>query len=400
MVFLEIMKLAVIGISHKELAIDARSSFSFTDSQKLEFASLLLEHHIEQCIILSTCNRSEVYIMSDDDTHLLKGLYQDFCDESSFIYVYQGEEAILHLLRVTSGLESMLIREDQILGQVKNAYDFARDMHIGGKEIYMIFQEVIHFVKNLKTQFAQPSLSLSHIAIEHLKHLTTLTQKRIMIVGAGEVALSCLPYLYPQNQIYLMNRTSAHTQDIQQKYPLIQCLPFEQRIPLLKEMDILISATASPHLIFHTNDFIDTHLIAVDLAIPRDIEKNNYIECIDLESLNQEIEFNNQQRLEDQQHISELINHEVSVIQGKLSSIENDYMIQSLQEKSLEIANQTYQLLIKKLNLSQKEQYILQKTLKASFLQMIREPIHCMKTNQIDDLSIIHQIFGMKEEKK
>ena len=157
----------------------------------------------------------------------------------------------------------------------------------------------------------------------------TLTQKRIMIVGAGEVALSCLPYLYPQNQIYLMNRTSAHTQDIQQKYPLIQCLPFEQRIPLLKEMDILISATASPHLIFHTNDFIDTHLIAVDLAIPRDIEKNNYIECIDLESLNQEIEFNNQQRLEDQQHISELINHEVSVIQGKLSSIENDYMIQS-----------------------------------------------------------------------
>lgn len=82
------MKLAVIGISHKELAIDARSSFSFTDSQKLEFASLLLEHHIEQCIILSTCNRSEVYIMSDDDTHLLKGLYKIFVmNPHSFMYI-------------------------------------------------------------------------------------------------------------------------------------------------------------------------------------------------------------------------------------------------------------------------------------------------------------------------
>lgn len=392
------MKLAVVGISHKELMMDARHHFSFTDTQKLEFASLLLEHQIEQCIILSTCNRSEVYIMSEaDEVICLKKRYQEFCAYSDSIYTYQGDEAIKHLLRVACGLESMLVREDQILGQVKSAYDFARERQLGGKEIYMLFQETIHFVKTIKTEFAQPSLSLSHVAIEYLKKKIHLENKKIMLVGAGEVALSCLPYLYPHNTIYMMNRTSKHMQDISIQYPQIHCLPFEERISLLKDMDVLISATASPHLIFRTDDFKQTHLIAIDLAMPRDIEKNQYIECIDLEDLEHVIMFNNQQRTKDEEQIMKRIEEMTIILEKKLSSIQNDYMIQSLQTKSLELADQTYHLLIQKLDLSTKEKYILEKTLKASFLQMIREPIHCIKNNEINDFNIIHQLFDIKE---
>ena len=395
------MKLAVVGISHKELAIDARGCFHFTDSQKLEFAGLLLEKGIEQCVILSTCNRSEVYFMyQNNEVQSVKDLYIDYLADSPAIFTYQGKEAIFHMLSVACGLESMLVREDQILGQVKQAYDFTRNMQIGGKEINLIFAEVIHFVKQIKTEFSQPSLSLSHVAIDHLKKNMTLNQKKIMIVGAGEVALSCLPYLYPQNEIYLANRTSSRVKDIKQKYPDIQYITFDERLKYLNEIDVLISATSSPHYIFYAKDFINTHLIAIDLAIPRDIEKNKYVECIDFESLQQEIDVNNQLRQQDEICIHQRIKEEVEVIETKLSSIQNDYMIQSLQAKSLEMAERTYQILINKLDLSQREQYILQKTLKASFLQMIREPIHYIKTKEIENVDIIHQLFDIKEEQK
>ena len=141
-------------------------------------------------------------------------------------------------------------------------------------------------------------------------------------------------------------------------------------------------------------------MIAIDLAIPRDIEKNKYVECIDFESLQQEIDVNNQLRQQDEICIHQRIKEEVEVIETKLSSIQNDYMIQSLQAKSLEMAERTYQILINKLDLSQREQYILQKTLKASFLQMIREPIHYIKTKEIENVDIIHQLFDIKEEQK
>lgn len=392
------MELAVVGISHKELTIDARGCFHFTESQKLEFASLLLEKGIEQCIVLSTCNRSEVYVIChEEQVSALKELYCQYLSASPLVYTYQGTSAIEHLLRVACGLESMLVREDQILGQVKQAYDYALNRHLGGKEIYMIFKEVIHFVKQMKTEFKQPSLSLSHLAIDHLKKYQELKNLKIMIVGVGEAALSCLPYLYLHNHIYLANRTSAHTKEIQSQYPHIHCISFADRLKYLHNMDILISATASPHFIFHQADFKDTHLIAVDLAIPRDIEKNDYVECIDFESLTQEIAQNNQQRLEDETHILIQIKEEVLRLEKKLSSIENDYMIQSLQSKSLEMAQQTYQILSQKLNLTAREQYILQKTLKASFLQMMKDPIHYMKTKEIDQKEIIHQLFDIKE---
>ena len=110
------MEFAVIGVSHKQLALDKRSLFSFTDTQKLEFSSLLLTYGIEQVLILSTCNRSEVYLMYQTDIDFLPSIYLNYFNQAEApLYVKTGDEAFRHLLKVTCGLESMLIREDQIL---------------------------------------------------------------------------------------------------------------------------------------------------------------------------------------------------------------------------------------------------------------------------------------------
>ena len=153
------MEFAVIGVSHKQLALDKRSLFSFTDTQKLEFSSLLLTYGIEQVLILSTCNRSEVYLMYQTDIDFLPSIYLNYFNQAEApLYVKTGDEAFRHLLKVTCGLESMLIREDQILGQVKQAYDFTCRMSLGGKELSLIFQETLNFVKKMKHKYQQPSI--------------------------------------------------------------------------------------------------------------------------------------------------------------------------------------------------------------------------------------------------
>ena len=130
------MQLAVIGVSHKQLSLEERGVFSFTDTKQLEFSGLLLNEGIEQCVILSTCNRSEVYVMYEQNIDFLKSLYLTYFNQpQSPCYFKKGEDALRHLLKVTCGLESMLVREDQILGQVKRALEFSKSMQLGGKEI-------------------------------------------------------------------------------------------------------------------------------------------------------------------------------------------------------------------------------------------------------------------------
>lgn len=393
------MEFAVIGVSHKQLALDKRSLFSFTDTQKLEFSSLLLTYGIEQVLILSTCNRSEVYLMYQTDIDFLPSIYLNYFNQAEApLYVKTGDEAFRHLLKVTCGLESMLIREDQILGQVKQAYDFTCRMSLGGKELSLIFQETLNFVKKMKHKYQQPSISLTHLAVEHLKKVSNLYNQKIMICGAGEIATSFIPYLYDNNELIFSNRNSEKLVKLKQQYPKIKIIPFNQRKILLDQVNILISATASPHLIFNRDDFINSQLIAIDLTIPRDIDKTASIQCIDLDTLNHEVAVNNQLRSKDVEKINSEIDIKIGEVRTKLDSIKYDYVIQSLQAKSMQLANQTYEILVNKLSLTARERHILEKTLKASFMQIMKDPIHCVKTNQINDLEVINKLFSLKED--
>ncbi|MFQ8705789.1 MAG: glutamyl-tRNA reductase [Thomasclavelia sp.] len=395
------MKLAVIGISHKQLSLDKRSIFSFTDTQKLEFSGLLLTYGIEQVLILSTCNRSEVYVMYESDVSFLSSLYLNYFNQAMMpLYLKKGDEALAHLLKVACGLESMLIREDQILGQIKQAYDFTCKMNLGGKELYLIFQETLNFAKGIKKRYPQPSLSLTHLAVEYLKKFVSLNNQKIMICGAGEIALSFIPYLYEHNELIFSNRSDNKLMALKKQYSRIKIIPFKQRKIFLDQVDILISATSSPHLIFKANDFVNSRLIAVDLTIPRDIDKKALIKCINLDTLNQEIEKNNQLRSMGIENINKEIINKINEVKTKLDSIKYDYVIQSLQAKSMQLANQTYEILVNKLSLTARERHILEKTLKASFMQIMKDPIHCVKTNQINDIEVINKLFSLKEEKQ
>ena len=250
----------------------------------------------------------------------------------------------------------------------------------------------------MKHKYQQPSISLTHLAVEHLKKVSNLYNQKIMICGAGEIATSFIPYLYDNNELIFSNRNSGKLVKLKQQYPKIKIIPFNQRKILLDQVNILISATASPHLIFNRDDFINSQLIAIDLTIPRDIDKTASIQCIDLDTLNHEVAVNNQLRSKDVEKINSEIDIKIREVRTKLDSIKYDYVIQSLQAKSMQLANQTYEILVNKLSLTARERHILEKTLKASFMQIMKDPIHCVKTNQINDLEVINKLFSLKED--
>lgn len=339
--------------------------------------------------------------MYENDVSFLSSLYLDYFNQvTAPLYFKTGDEALVHLLKVACGLESMLIREDQILGQIKQAYDFTCKMNLGGKELYLIFQETFNFVKGIKSRYPQPSISLTHLAVEYLKKAVSLNNQKIMICGAGEIALSFIPYLYENNELIFSNRSDDKLIALKKQYPQIKIISFKQRKILLDQVNILISATASPHLIFKADDFVNSRLIAVDLTIPRDIDQKALIKCIDLDTLNHEVEKNNQLRSKDIEKINREIICKTSELKNKLNSTRYDYVIQSLQAKSMQLANQTYEILINKVSLTTREKRILEKTLKASFMQIMKDPIHCVKTNQINDIEVINKLFSLKEEKE
>lgn len=211
------MELAIIGVSHQTAPVDVRSVFAFTDSQKIDFMARIQNLGVSEAVVLSTCNRSEVYFAGDDLDKLIplvkKELTAFFAaeDQEKYLSVHRGREAVRQLFRVASGLESMVIGEDQILGQVRQAYEFAAKMGATGKVLNKMFLEAVTLAKRIKRELkiSQVPLSVSYIGIKALAEaLGGLKGKKIALVGLGKMNLLSLKYLLDEGAglIWLCNR--------------------------------------------------------------------------------------------------------------------------------------------------------------------------------------------------
>lgn len=401
------MKFLMIGVNYKTLNTKQRESFYFRESDKLTFSTQLLSI-VNQSLILSTCNRSEVYIIVDDlfDENILKDFFLSYFHQKDVqVYLYSNKQAIKHLLRVTCGLDSMVIGEDQILHQVKDALSWTMEQHFSGKELNYIFQSVIRFAKEMRKVYAinDHPLSVSYIGYQIIcKYLND--NDKIMVCGSGEIAALMIKYL-KDHQLYLVNRTYENIVPyLNEKRTFV---PFDKRYDYLKDVHIIISATSSPHYIFKANQIKDTQsLIFLDLAMPRDIDdelkKYQNIKVIDLDDLQDISHQHLKQRKDICLKIEEEIDVEINHIFEGLSFMKSDSLIEQMQKRYLNLSNETYELLKKKLNLNSKEEYILKKVLDTSFLRLMKEPIQLLKSGdkmqQEQYIELIQKIIDIKEK--
>ena len=287
------MGISLIGISHHNTPLAVRELFAFPAEKQQELMKEMIARGIaEECVIISTCNRTEVYIYTAcpggnftelQDLVLEFAGAQDVENIGDYIRFYNGSKAVRHLFHVASGLESMVMGEDQILGQVKRAHDQARETGTCGVYLNTLFRYAVTAAKKVKTEtdLSRTSVSTATMAIKAAEQgLGTLHGKKVMIIGAsGKIGSTVLKNLQCIDgaEVYITSRNMGQAGEDHHHKITYRVMEYEKRYELVNEMDAIISATSSPHYTLTYSKMAEKLVtekprVLVDLAVPIDIE--------------------------------------------------------------------------------------------------------------------------------
>lgn len=283
------MRLLTLGINHHTAPVELRERIAFDPEQQVNaLQELATQHGADAAVILSTCNRTEIYIDGDLDSQtLLEWLYQfhqlapGSLDER--FYIYEHEEAVAHLMNVACGLDSMVMGEPQILGQVKQAYSQARAAGVLNTEMERLLDRTLSVAKQVRTdtEIGTSAVSVAYAAVNLAKHIFgELERARVLLIGAGETITLVARHLQEQNvaTITVANRTIERANTLASECGG-KAITLQQVTEHLPSADIVIGSTASPLPIVGVGAIEKAikarryqPMLLVDLAVPRDIE--------------------------------------------------------------------------------------------------------------------------------
>lgn len=387
------MQLGFLGIDYKNADLTVRDRTAFTDALKLEFFRRAEAARVDQCMVLSTCNRSEVYYFyeKEEQREEIRRIYGELFPDvevKKYLSELTGEEAMAYLFRIAAGLESLVLGEDQILGQVKDALDYSRTMGYAGKELNKVVRDAVTCAKRIKTELriSEKPLSVSYIGIRKLQEMTGIAGRKILVVGSGKTAALALTYLYEYGagHVIACSRTFSHARRLREQFPEIEVISYEERYQAMEECEIVISATSSPHLVIRREEFRPVKpLTFLDLAAPRDIDtafaQEPLAELVNLDTLQEIAENNRKEREQLVEKSRDMIQKSLHETALWLLQSRMDPAIGSLQQRCSAIAEDSFQYLDRKMELGPREKKLVKKVLNASLQRLLREPIRELK---------------------
>lgn len=387
------MQFGFLGINYRNAQLAVRDRTSFTDAMKLELFQKAEEAGVDQCMVLSTCNRSEVYYVYErkEQQAQMQRIYEGMFPEvelQEFLMKLSGNEAMAWLFRIAAGLESLVLGEDQILGQVKEALDFSRTMGYSKKELNRIVRDAITCAKQIKTELkiSEKPLSVSYIGIKKLEEACGVSGKKILVIGSGKTAALALKYIYEYSgvRVTACSRTYAHARNLREQFPQLEIISYEDWRQAVGDCDIVISATSSPHLVVRREDFTPACPVTLlDLAAPRDIDisfaQDPLATLINLDTLQAIAGENQKERERLVEESRKLIGEKLQETQIWLLQSRMDSTIESLQQRCSGIEEDSFRYLNRKMELGAREQKLLKKVLHASLQRLLREPIQELK---------------------
>ena len=332
-----------IRVDHKIADINSMEAIS-KDIDEI-FQELQEKYSIGEYIEISTCNRKEYYINNDyisTDDELLS-------HENQSIIIEYGESAVMHLLRMTSGLESMIVGEDQILGQVKDAKYNADKNHHCGRALDAVFTKAIHVgqvVRN-KTNINKGSVSIGSAAIDLAeKHLGSLDDKSVLVIGAGKMGRLVAKALAEKdlNAIFVANRTFYVAVELAKDLGG-EAILFNDLEKYLATADLVISATSAPHPIITKDRLSDIqrdydNLMMVDIANPRDILEDVSemgVKLFNIDDLREIADENTRLRIKEFGEAENIINDEFILLKESFKIMEVDELLGDLRASMEEI---------------------------------------------------------------
>jgi len=346
------MTLLAFGINHKTAPVNIREKVAFAPEKLLlALQDLVSRDVIQEAVILSTCNRTELYCGLDypaNDAVLewLSEFHQ--LPISPYIYAHQDSAAVQHILRVASGLDSLVLGEPQILGQIKEAYMTANAAGAIGAQLNRLFQHTFAVAKQVRTDTAigASPVSVAFAAVSLAKQIfSDLSQHKVMLIGAGETIDLVARHLKENqvNRMIVANRTVERAEQLAKTFGA-EAIALKDIPEYLHEADIVISSTASPLPILGKG-LIERAIkqrkhkpmFMVDIAVPRDIEpevselRDVYLYTVD--DLQEVIEENRKSRLEAAMQAEEIIAAQVDHFMGWLRSLDAVDAIRAYRDK-------------------------------------------------------------------
>lgn len=409
------MQIALIGLNQDSAPIHVRNRASYTDSQKIEAINTLLDMGIEEVVILATCGRNEIYICGGESRiqeHIreVERFFDEFFeipDIRKHLYVKTGKEAVRHLMTVTCGLDSIVLGEDQILGQVKEAHNLAMDIGSSKKVLNRLFRDAATSSKRIKTdlKLSEHPMSISYIGVKFLlERLGTFKDKRFLIVGTGKMGQLALNYVMESEPgaVYMTNRNHQKVIDLCGDFPEIRMIPYEERYHMIPEVDVVITATASPHSVIKRSEMpvLRGSVYFMDLAVPQDVDPEIATmpgaTLFNVDSLMRISEENEKRRQALAVEAQALIEEDIREFSDWMHSVKADPAIVSLNALRKQIEEDTFDYLSRKLNMDNRDRRLMEKMISSALKRMIREPI--IKLKSLKDEAEINQYTRAVEE--
>ena len=283
------MKTFVAGLSFKTAPVELREQLAVSPA-RLHCAACRLKINgaLAEVVLLSTCNRVEIYGVAPAHHQqldsLLNFLTADQRDVSAHVYVHEGEEAIQHLFSVASGLDSMVLGETEISGQVKTAYQRAHQSGLTGPVTNRLFQKALQTAKEIRTrtQVGRGATSVGSVAVQLAENIFggTLVEKTVMIVGAGKMGEACVRHLSTRGarSVIVSNRSPERAEGLAKEFGG-RAIGLDHCKSALIEADIVVSSTGCPQIVLSHRDIEEAMqqrqnrpLFLIDIAVPRDID--------------------------------------------------------------------------------------------------------------------------------
>ncbi len=420
------LDILLLGINHNTAPIEVRECIAFTEDQsKSALHSLMRKTFIKEALLFSTCNRVEVLVVTDDSTRAVaetKNFIAEFNKIplekfESALYVHEGNEAVRHVFRVAASLDSMLVGEPQILGQIKAAYRTATEEKTSGVILNRLLHRTFFVAKKIRSEtgIGDRAVSISYSAVELARKIfDVLEGKKVLLIGAGEMAELAVEHLIrcKVDQVWVANRTFENGVELATQFNG-QAIRFEEIPESLKTVDIIISSTGATEYVIRADQVKgiirkrkNRPLFFIDIAVPRDIDpdinrlSNSYV--YDIDDLKGIIDENIEDRHKEAIKGERIVDEAVIRFREWYESLDVVPTIIALRKKMTAIAEAELKKTLQASMISEQEARAVRRMAESLINKILHDPTRFLKRNgMLEDKSFyidsVRKLFNLDE---
>ncbi len=417
-------RIVCLGVNHQTAPVEIREKMAFSGDCLTPLVQIKEIPGCDECCFLSTCNRVEVLLVAEPEAATINAV-RDFlfagtglssAETEHYSYLRTGREAVNHVFRVASSLDSMVLGEPQILGQLKDAYRVAMDNKATGPILHRLLGKSFSVAKRIRTEtsIASSAVSISYAAVQLArKILGDLTGKTVLLAGAGEMAELAAEHMLAQGvgKVVVANRTLERAISLARRFDG-EAASLAELAPKLAEADILISSTGSPDLVLRREDMAplmrqryNRPIFLIDIAVPRDLDPGlndlDNIYLYDIDDLQQVVEVNKGERRREAEKAERIVEEEVIKFLQWLENMELAPTITELRHRADELRQAELNRTLAALpELTPEQRKAVEKMGSALVNKLLHHPIQFLKSGDRPEdkrrnLMTLRRIFGL-----